>query len=175
MIQSQKLASRLKRPLPLRAQHRVHKVIFFLKKLSHQSDWHTIPEETKAPPKRAKKPKDGTSVVDDSVVDTSTEKASKRTADASEKRSLKVSTKKIIPNADDDIEDDVPLVKSKAKGKAVNKTKAKSKFLASLSPSSMPKVYSHLISRGRRSKGNIEDQRTQTCHNICSSEKFYST
>ena len=69
------------------------------------------------------------SVVDDSVVDAPTKKVSKRSADASEKKSLKVSTKKIIPNAGDDTEDDVPLVKSKPKGKAVNKTKPKGKFL----------------------------------------------
>ena len=71
------------------------------------------------------------SVVDDSVVDTLSEKASKRSADASKIKSLKVSTKRIIPNPDDDIEDDVPLVKSKPKGKAVNKTKPKGKFLTS--------------------------------------------
>ena len=146
--------------------------------LEHQPDWHTIPEETKAPLKRTKKPRDGTSVVSDSVVDTPTGKASKMKVDASEKNPLKVSTKKIIPNAaDDDIEDDIPLIKSKAKGKAVNKTKPMGMFLTILSPSSMPKVYSHLISRVRRHKGNIEDQRMQTCHsnNIRSSEKFHST
>ena len=109
--------------------------------LEHQSDWHTIPEEAKAPPRRTKKPRAGALVVDDSIIDTPTEKVSKRSVDASENRSSKFSTKKIIPNADDDTEDDAPLLKSEPKGKAVNKTKPKGKFLENLSPSSILKVF----------------------------------
>lgn len=103
-----------------------------IKKATSSKSSKSRPQETKAPPKRTKKPR-GTSVVDESVVDTPTEKTSKRTVDASEKRTLNVSTKKTIPNADDDIEDDVPVVKSKAKGKAVNKMNSKGKSLARLS------------------------------------------
>lgn len=42
--------------------------------------------------------------------------------------SLQASTQKIIPNADDS-EDDVPIVKSKSKGKRVSETKHHGKFL----------------------------------------------
>lgn len=68
-------------------------------------------------------------VVEDSVAPT-IQKASKKTVNALETKSLKALTKKIIiPNADDDDQDDVPLVKSKPKGKRVSETKPQGKFL----------------------------------------------